>query len=288
MDNILEEVEAFGLSTNTDVKDIINFIINRPYKNREALIVSHLGLGDSLNINGAIRYILYFYNKVNIIAKPHYTDNVKNIYSDNPDINIITGNDRDIPNIISKFNGCDIYSLSFAYKSNISHPFLSSKFNKTSYCKHFISDMYKNANLDISIYNDYFKLQSTSKSKELHNKVKDYQVVFLHENTSNQQFNFNRFITYNDNELLVCSNRNIYTEGVKKEIAELFVNIHIIDYYDTIINASKIIISDSCFSSMILPLVNNGVVKTDDITIIHRRDHLFLKTMCSKIKCISG
>lgn len=289
MEAIIEEVKAFGLSERFNTDDIINFIEYRPDEDKEVLIVPHLMLGDCININGAIRYILHFYNKVYVMTMPHYVKNIQMIYNDIKYIQVIPAYENEIANIVNNFKG-DIYSLNFMHniKTKTTHPFLSTKFNKTLYSKHFISDMYQLANLDMRIYNDYFHIVPTYESKELYEILKSYRVIFAHELTSICSFDLTPYLNHSEDEIVICANRNIYSEGIKRELAQKFVNIPIIDYYDTIVNATKIVISDSCFSSIVLPLVNKCIVKTDDITIIHRRDHLFLETICSKIKYISG
>lgn len=288
MDNILEEVKAYGKAYSIVPVNLLDFIKNRPNIGKEALIINHIGMGDCINVNGAVRYILHFYNKVNMLALSRYVDNIRQLFCDVIDnINIIQCEYKDIPEIIKRFKRYDIYSLAFNYSSDTTHPFLRTKFNRKDYNKHFISMMYEFANLDMRIYSEYFRINPTSRSKELYELVKDYKITFIHESSSNHEFDLGKYLgSGNEDEMLVCVNRNLYTEGAKKELAEHFINDPIFDYYDTIINSSKIFISDSCFSSMVIPLVNKGVIQCDDITIVCRKWHENVEDLCPKVKIL--
>ena len=64
-----------------------------------------------------------------------------------------------------------------------------------------------------------------------------------------------------------------------------FVNILLIDYNLIILNASKIIVCDSCFSAIVIPYKIKGEIKTDDIS-IYCRNNWSYEALTDKVKFI--
>lgn len=255
----------------------------------KVFLISHLGLGDMININGAINFLLQYYNEVNILCKPHYYENVKKIYAYNSNIKITVGWDHDKSHIYNSFDG-DIINIgleSYPTKFKTGKRF-TINLDPKQHGEHFMVQMYRNAHLNMSIYSDYFNLESTPESKNLYEFIKNYNIIFVHEQASNFGVNLqDKFDLDNENNIVICSNRNYYSsEHSKYEIANKFVNIPIIDYYDVLINSSEIHIVDSCFSSVIIPLVNKNVIKTDKLYMYNRPEYTNLYNLCPKFKFV--
>lgn len=289
MNKILEEINDYLKcypEHNNEILPIIEFVKNQPQQNKELLVVSHLGLGDNFTSSGGVRYLSFFYNKVYIFAKPNYFENVIKLYSDNPKINVISGFDDDKLNFYQNFleDVCHI-GLEGHYSTRYSNFYLNQKFRKDSFCDHFLSQMYKNAFLDMKIFSDFFYIPNTEKSQELYNSVKNYKTIFVHEQSSTESSKFEEFINQNEeNTLVVCSNRNYYTQGVNFELAQQFINIPLIDYYETILNSKKIYIIDSCFSCIVIPSLINKTLKTDKVYIRVRQNDYSIKKLHPQIK----
>jgi len=64
--------------------------------NKSVYIYSHLGLGDSISINGIVRSYAEKYNYVYVFAKPNNSKNVLYMYRDNPKIKIIPMEDNQV------------------------------------------------------------------------------------------------------------------------------------------------------------------------------------------------
>lgn len=52
------------------------------YKNKKLLLLYHMGLGDNLTMNGAVRYLSLFYDTIEIVVDPKFINTVQNIYKD--------------------------------------------------------------------------------------------------------------------------------------------------------------------------------------------------------------
>jgi len=254
------------------------------------LLISHLGLGDGININGAIRYLSKFYNEIFIISKPHNVKNLINFYFDCNYLKIIEGYDNDISDIYNKFSGDKLnIGLNNSFSNSINNKdLLNLSKDRKMFNNHFLSQMYHNSLLDLNIYNNYFKVSSTEKSKQLYQIINQFKIIFIHEQSSNYYIDLTNDIKKCENNILICSNRNFYNEneGEKFLIAAKFVNIMIIDYYDTIINAEEIYISDSCFSSFIIPLTNQNKINSSKIYIYPRSGHDYINELCPKSQIV--
>ena len=67
------------------------------YARRRCFVLSHLGMGDHLFMNGAIRYLASLYDEVTVVCKMQYEQNLKDLFSDEPAVTLyVVGNDREI------------------------------------------------------------------------------------------------------------------------------------------------------------------------------------------------
>jgi hypothetical protein len=239
----------------------------------KCLILCHLGLGDNISMIGLCRYLCDYYQKIYIPSKEHNYKNVVSFFEDEPKIKVFITTDDKLRILPDIWNDFDIYNASLSHRNdfNIRAKLKLKDFEPSINTDNFLIKFYNKINLPFKIYYENFKLNSTDKSIELYNQIKNYNIIFIHETCSNKTFEVQSHLkVLNENDIIICSNRNYYTEGDKKNLAQLFVNIPIIDYITTIKNSNKIMTSDSCFSALIIPLKLRGDIKSNDITFFTR------------------
>lgn len=264
------------------------------------LLLTHNGLGDAITSIGAIRFLSSIYDSVHYVCKNQNLDNIKNIMHDIPNLTLVPffarRESEETASIISKKRSenfdiltCGVHDF---HKNKITNEkLLSRKIDNKNYRMDqryfssktgnldpfanvaFIEDFYRQLNLDLSIYYEWFNIAQTEKSKNLHDSVSKFNVIFMHTKASDSEiglnFVVNKFIS-SDNHILICANKNLYSSGPKKQIADKFVNIPIIDYITTFINSEEIHIIDSCFAAMTLPMMKTHKLKASTIKIYDR------------------
>jgi len=260
-------IELFNNENTNETNNII--------KQESAVLFSHLGLGDNINNIGAVNFLSKYYNTINFLCKDIYVENVNLLFQDkiiNKNIILIpVKSDNTIEycrKIISDFmtnNSTDIFISGREYtpdlRSRISHPnllkYVQNDLGYTIKWSH-IHDFYYDIGLDLSIYYNYFNIDSTKESKEYFENIKKYKIIFLHTKASNHEILLNDVIDKYINNLeaiLICANKNIYPiDHNHHELANKYVDILVPYYIDIIYNASEIHVIDSCFSCIVHPL----------------------------------
>jgi hypothetical protein len=266
-----------------------------------AVFLSHNGLGDNLYSIGALRLLLKFYNKIFFICKDKYYNNVKFFFIDEPRIECIQFNHKkekmECSMIInSNYNDNDIFICGAHrgyLKSKITNiqylEYCKNNFNKKSEYTldydtitndnyNFIIQFYNDIYLDIDVFFKYWKLPETELSKDLYNKIKEYNIIFIQSKSSdNKKLNItntiNKYIN-DENILLFCNDENLYKNinNKKYDLIEDIINKPIIYYLDIILNSIEIYIIDSCFTGIILPLVKLKKLKANIVRIILREE----------------
>lgn len=254
----------------------------------KAYFLSHNGLGDNITSISAINYLSQYYNIIYFLCKDIYVNNVKLLYENNKSIVIIPFNHNDefneckkiLNDALNKDKDINIF-VSGCHKSYINsiitHPQLITykKQNKNYTIDYpFIENFYKDINLDLSIYYEYFYIESSNISKKYYEDIKKYKIIFLHLKSSTNEINLsyiiNKYIN-NDSYLIICANKNVYTEdNLKYNIANKFVNLPIQYYIDIILNCEEIYVIDSCFSCIVFPLNKTNKLKAKKVKIIKR------------------
>jgi hypothetical protein len=265
----------------------------------DAYLVSHNGLGDNLFMIGAVNFIKQFYKNVYFLCKNKYYENVKLFFDEKSNIICLPFNENseyvNIKNILNheKYmnNNIDIFVCGF-HKS-----YLKSKITNVNFLNHpkidknytidyspltklnysFIENFYKDINLNLTYFFEYFYLTDCDISKQLFNSVKDYYLVFIQATAStgaklNLSNLTNKYI-HDDNVLLICSDINIYSKDHKKyNLAQTFIFNHLVNYVDTIKNSDEIYMIDSCFLGIVLPLLKTNQLKAKNVQIILREE----------------
>lgn len=254
-------------AANSSLKEQKGYVI------RKAFFLSHLGLGDNINMIGAVRYLSTLYDNVYVVCKAKYKKNVELIYNDDKSIIIYpVNNDNDI----SPRYGCDISKfkqITDGMEIHLCGNHLLDK--KSNNLLNIPCSFYADLNIDFKYFYKYFHINETEKSKNLFNEIKDLKYIFMHNTTS-----YGKLFDVNDIErhfnidkqkvLIINPNKNIYhAEDRYFHYAEKFVWLPLPDYIDTIINSQVVVVSDSSFLCMCF----NLPIKTNKKYYISRGNH---------------
>jgi len=254
-------------------------------KLKNAYFLSHNGLGDNITNIGAINFLLQYYENIYFLCKDIYNENVKLLFYNRSVITIPFNSNNELNECkqiiknISQEN--DIFISGRVHKnytkSRITHPELikyiqGDKGYDIKY-QH-IRNFYYDIGLDLSIYYNYFNIESSDLSIYYYSQIKKYKIIFTHTKASNREINIDDIINkYKQDEeyIIICANKNVYEKTNEKyHLCEKYVNIYVAHYIDIIKNAHIIHVIDSCFSCIVLPLLKTNQINTTDCNIIDR------------------
>jgi hypothetical protein len=273
---------------------ILLFLFYKKIENFEnklnaAYFLGHNGLGDNITNKSAIKFLSNYYNTIYFICKESYIDNIKLIYKDISNVELKTVRNNfeyeDCKNILENAyndNTVNIFLSGDASKeygeSRITHPdLLNYKKNDKNYTveeiTQHIKNFYQDIGLDLSIYYEYFDIQSTQDSMNYYNMIKDKNIIFMHTEGSNRTINLDSIIKKNiddSNTIMVCANKNVYPKNnINYDLANKFIDLYITYYIDIIKNANDIYIINSCFSCIIYPWDKLKKLKSKNVNIYH-------------------
>lgn len=272
-----------------------------------AYLVSHNGMGDNLFMIGALHFLLKFYEKIFFLCKSKYYPNVKLFFIDTPNIICVSFNEdnetEEIKKIIkANYEANDIFICGFCHtsylQSKITHPDLV---NYTHIDKHysidfdtlttenysFIADFYRDINLNLTYFYDYFYMPTTKEAIELYNKVQAYYIIFIQLKSSDgKELNIKNLLEkhlHDKKTILLCNDKNLYDIPVHEKIADTdtdreikynicqdFMYNKLVHYKEVIQNSDEIYIIDSCFIGMVLPYLKTNQLKAKKVRIIRR------------------
>jgi hypothetical protein len=235
------------------VKSKINSFLNsslkeqKGYAKKRCLLMGHLGLGDSINLNGMVRYYSTVYDETTVICSEKQLKSLSTMYSDDPTIKLypvkVIGSNLpqfDLPDELK--NNIDIYKVGY-YKNN--------NFND---CNILPFNFYDDVNINRKYFWSYFHIPHSTNSSNLYKEIfymcgNNY--ILIHTNcTEGQLFSaqdIERKFKISPNETVFLNTEyNIYTkEHPYYKIAEMVVQKSFIDYIDICKHAKKIIVTDS-------------------------------------------
>ena len=260
------------------IKNKINKISNsvlkeqKGYPPKQALFVCHLGMGDMINMVGAVRYYSLQYDIVRIIAKEEYAQNVRELYSDDPTILIVT-----IPKgsyeeemhatvgLIQKYRHTHTLLL-----SGILYNIIVKKQNVLYLPTNMdiIEQFYKELNIPLSVNTDYFWVGRSTPKEDLERLPNEY--IFLHDSASNGTKLLPAAPTSSDTRFIVHPNRNVYEpDSPWYALAESFVGKPLLYYTDIVSNAVELHLIDSSFFCLAVHLPRPNCTKH----IVYTRTH---------------
>jgi hypothetical protein len=251
-------------------------------------VLGHAELGDNITCIGAINYLLTIYKNVYFVCQYNNLKNLKILYS-NPRIFLVPFKIEN--KLLAWYNllyprykekNMDILisgpQPKTYFKSKITNKILKYRIknnahtieNKYIQLQHFYTDI----NLDLSIYYNYFNINSSIISQDLFNKIKKYNIIFMHSTSSNKKIDLTTFINKhinNDNDIIISADINAYAKNnAKYDLAQRYVNLLVPHYIDIIKNAQYIYIVNSCFSCIVIPLAYNKKIKAIEYKIFDR------------------
>jgi hypothetical protein len=266
-----------------------------------AYLVSHNGLGDNLYMIGALNFIKQFYKNVYFLCKNSYYENVRLFFDESSNIICLPFNEHnefnEIYKILSnKYNDTnnDIFVCGNCHKRYLQSKITNKEFlnykkidkkytidfssiNNNNYS--FIENFYKDIQLNLTYFYEYFDLPDNVVSKQLYDSVKNYYLIFIQSISSDGKvLNISNLMnTYlnDDKVLILCNDKNLYSIDNKKyDLAQQFVLNKIVYYVDTLKNSDEIYLIDSCFLGIVLPFIKTNRLKTQKVQIILRDEVL--------------
>jgi hypothetical protein len=260
------------------VKKIINTYFNselkeqKSYIEKTCVIISHLGLGDSINISPCVRYLSTIYDKLYVFVKDRNLENMKLMYSDNPFIECISvphtdDNNVEINNVNRlineyKLNGADMYRSGIHYSRGKN----ASNVWKYWAPKGFYIDMELDYE-DIYLSREWFFCNDLV-DKDILQQINKYKIIFIHKNSSSSSVNIivekNKHHLIKDDTIVIdaCENQYIREiDNIKFKLADYFVY-KPLAYYSVIIQeCDEIYLTDSSIYCMTVQLKLKAVVK---------------------------
>lgn len=231
------------------IKDNINKISGsyireqKGYPEKRALFISHLGLGDHIGMNGAVRYLALHYEEIVVPVSESNYSNVAAMFSDNPAIKLLPVKQSYVVYPTEKAQGELIHFNPNHYSHVYRSGFYTCPRNDMSELPH---SFYRDLNIDPRIRHDYFNVPRRASSSELYKPLESMKYIFTQQKASNM---FTSLVTWDKDEFLTIDpNVNVYTPEHKwYELAQTFVDKPFFDYIEVIENAEEIHTLDSSF-----------------------------------------
>ena len=254
-------------------------------KQPTAYFVSHNGLGDNITNIGAVNFLLQYYETIHFLCKDIYAKNVEYLFSKKPVVVVLFDSHNEFSEIkrilgdVSK--NADIF-VSGTHKhyiqKRITHPqLLLYKQSDKNYTVEFdhIREFYYDIGLDLSIYYDYFDIESTETSEAYYHDLKELKIIFIHSKASNREVTYDDvYEKYKNNKeyIMICANKNMYEIGHQYyEIAAKYVNIYVALYIDIIKQAEFLYMVDSCFSCIVYPMTKTNRIDNNKFNLYIRK-----------------
>lgn len=210
-----------------------------------ALFIGHNGMGDNLNMIGALRFLSPFYEKVYFVVKNEYVNRVAPFFKDS-NINFLSleidtpkKEEELISNLIRSFKqqpNTDLFitgcwrSISTEIIKNNAFLEARDNFKKSMENKsiltfdhdmliekdyYFLPQFYENLGLHFNIYFEYFDFTSGDNSEKLYNSVKHFKNIIFMQNKSScgKTLSIDNLLQKYLNEpdtILISNDENIY------------------------------------------------------------------------------
>jgi len=253
-----------------------------------AYLLSHNGLENNITMVGAINFLLQYYGNVYFLCKDTNKENIAAFFPNKPVHILAFPEAREFvePHHAIKKAATnpanDIFVCGFAHKHIAQHrrvqnpKLLEYNPDDKNYTikpewQH-IQQFYKDTQMDLSVYFEHFDIPSTDTNFQF---IQSYpNIIFIHTKSSKGEITIDLDLDQllnNNDTIIICANKNIYTENHPKyEVAKKYVDAPITSYTDVIKNANEIHIVDSCFSCIVYPLQQTNRLKATKIVIYDR------------------
>jgi hypothetical protein len=213
------------------------------YKGKKIFLLSHLGMGDQLFMNGAVRYFATYYDEVRLVVKKPTFENLKTLYRDEPCVTFqVIDNDAEIS---PKF-GCPLERFKECV-DGFDGVGLCGFHTDGSKMEQFPLNFYSDIGLPKEILLEWSHLPSLE-SKPLPSEP----YIFYNNTSSNQTMNIPIDIHA---QLVLNPAVNMYPVGHSwHQAAQEWVGLPLFEYTNLLKGASKLFMVDSSFFCMALLL----------------------------------
>lgn len=218
------------------------------YSEKSGLFLTHLGMGDLINMNGAIRYAALMVDTLHVVSKRRNSANVREMFSDDPTIRVVECKDDD----------SDIHEVTKQLRG-LTHSFVSGGWvgKQIDTTTDITVQFYDHLGFSRDIKHEFAYFNSTNVLP-----VPDIPYIFSHLSSSNgdtpcftPKWNPDEIFTINPN-------RNIYRRGhAWFDLAETYINHPILRYTKVIEHAVEIHVTDSSFYCLACFVPNSSTRK---------------------------
>lgn len=198
------------------LKKILNYNLGslhkeqKGYAQKRAFILSHLGMGDLIFLNGAIRFLTTLFDEVVVACKKQYEQNVRDIFADEPYVSFhIVNDDKDIsPNFgcppakfqefIKDFNAA--FLLGYHGKGNVDN---------------FPHCFYDDIGISHDVMKSWAHFPTQPQIQEFTNSIlqKYPSILFAHTEASNSSLSSAQLPFSIDAQLVINPSKNMYPVG---------------------------------------------------------------------------
>jgi hypothetical protein len=213
------------------------------YKGKKVFLLSHLGMGDQLFMNGAVRFYATYYDEVCLVVKMATLENVKALYKDEPAVSFHVINDD--AEISPKF-GCslDVFQKTVQGYDGIA---LCGFHTDGSQMDQFPFNFYSDMGLPKEILTQWSHLPSLDRKS-----VPSEPYVFYNNTSSNQT---KKIPIDLEAQLVLNPAVNMYPAGHKwHQVAQEWVGLPLFEYTHLLKDATQLLMVDSSFFCMALLL----------------------------------
>jgi hypothetical protein len=213
------------------------------YKGKKVFVLSHLGMGDQLFMNGAVRYFATYYDEVCLVVKKATLENVKTLYKDEPAVSFHVINDD--AEISPKF-GCplDVFQKVTQGFDGVG---LCGFHTDGSQMDQFPLNFYSDLHLPKELVRGFSHIPSLSSKPS-----PSLPFIFYNNTSSNQTMTIPIDL---EAQLVLNPATNMYPVGHKwHQAAQDWVGLPLFEYTNLLQGATKLLMVDSSFFCMALLL----------------------------------
>jgi hypothetical protein len=277
---IKTKITPYVVMCHAVIYSIIYYIIrsyNEGYANmkqyntkhhNKVIISTHTGLGDIINHIGALSYLSSIYDEVVLCLTTNQTKKVSDFFSHLPNVKFheysFDSTTHNIYYLVEKV-GEELKQFESTHDIRTAGYFNAIQSKPASETDLVPFNFYDDLDIDPTYFYKYAHINKVPGSETLYSIVAHIPYILISPDTfSGETFSVEfvekHFNISRDTILILCTNKNIYPEGHKYYLyANNFVMKPFLDYVDTIIHASKVIVSDSSMLclSIHIPIITN-------------------------------
>jgi hypothetical protein len=228
-------------------------------KVKQAFYLGHKGIGDMINLQGAVNYLSESVDELFVVCHSFYLDVSMKLYKDNKKVRLlqvklttdVCRNGRTLPSETIQWTPTFQKIMAYFEQIHICGLYLPTcVIWKNDWKTYPIPDcFYVDLGIDPKIKTTHNTLQSTPTSYALFKALEGMTYIFVHQTSSNTHI---PLVKWDIQEILTIDpDTNLYKPGDSfYELANRFIKQNIFDYYDVIQNASEIYTVDSSYSCL--------------------------------------